>query len=554
MRRQERRRQRAVRLEDEPVGETVDGEERGHLPVDVEEASARRPGPAPRPLTSLETSPWRNVARSRPVASILPRSRSVDHARPAHAPPRARRDGAAVVPRAPARPSASSKRAPSRSWTSWRGRRSFMAGSSTLALYRAAPGSCPRGNRGSGSGGGALRGSARPRSRRALRENRLPGSKAPPYRPGALRQPGAAFVALRVEGQLRGCMGRFTASRPRLVDEVLAAAVLAASRDPRFPPVRPSASPTLRYEVYFLGALERLKDLRGQDPRVHGLLVQGFRRRGGAPPRPPRRGHDRAAAHQGRAGRRASGGSARCASTASGRSATARRTRRPTIRSSPADARPSTRRRADIIGPCGRRKSLEPATGSARTRDRDAGMLRRGRQGLLALVRRHGRDLPWRRTREPYRVLVSEIMLQQTQVDRVIPKYQQFLRPVSDARSAGRGAAWTTSRRPGTRSATTSGRCACTRIACETVARYGGRLPDDADTLRAAGRRPLHRRRDALLRASAATSPILDTNVRRVLGRVFLGNAPRGARATRRSGISPRRSSRAAAATTSTRR
>ncbi len=108
--------------------------------------------------------------------------------------------------------------------------------------------------------------------------------EAPSDPPGALRQPGAAFVALRVEGQLRGCMGRFTASRPRLVDEVLAAAVLAASRDPRFPPVRPSELPTLRYEVYFLGPLERLKDLRGQDPRVHGLLVQGFRRRGGLLP------------------------------------------------------------------------------------------------------------------------------------------------------------------------------------------------------------------------------------------------------------------------------
>ena len=46
---------------------------------------------------------------------------------------------------------------------------------------------------------------------------------------------------------------------------------------------------------------------------------------------------------------------------------------------------------------------------------------------LLAWYRQHGRDLPWRRTREPYRILVSEIMLQQTQVDRVLPKYRQFL-------------------------------------------------------------------------------------------------------------------------------
>ena len=41
----------------------------------------------------------------------------------------------------------------------------------------------------------------------------------------------------------------------------------------------------------------------------------------------------------------------------------------------------------------------------------------------------HGRhDLPWRKTHNPYRILVSEIMLQQTQVERVIPKYQAFLR------------------------------------------------------------------------------------------------------------------------------
>lgn len=38
------------------------------------------------------------------------------------------------------------------------------------------------------------------------------------------------------------------------------------------------------------------------------------------------------------------------------------------------------------------------------------------------------RDLPWRRTKNPYHILVSEIMLQQTQVDRVLPKYQEFLR------------------------------------------------------------------------------------------------------------------------------
>ena len=48
-------------------------------------------------------------------------------------------------------------------------------------------------------------------------------------------------------------------------------------------------------------------------------------------------------------------------------------------------------------------------------------------KALLAWFRRNGRDLPWRRTRDPYAILVSEIMLQQTQVARVVPRYVAFL-------------------------------------------------------------------------------------------------------------------------------
>jgi A/G-specific adenine glycosylase len=46
---------------------------------------------------------------------------------------------------------------------------------------------------------------------------------------------------------------------------------------------------------------------------------------------------------------------------------------------------------------------------------------------LLRWYRAEGRDLPWRKTTDPYRILVSEVMLQQTPVDRVIPKYEAFL-------------------------------------------------------------------------------------------------------------------------------
>jgi A/G-specific adenine glycosylase len=46
---------------------------------------------------------------------------------------------------------------------------------------------------------------------------------------------------------------------------------------------------------------------------------------------------------------------------------------------------------------------------------------------LRAWFAENGRDLPWRRTRDPYAILVSEVMLQQTQVDRVVPRYERWL-------------------------------------------------------------------------------------------------------------------------------
>jgi A/G-specific adenine glycosylase len=54
------------------------------------------------------------------------------------------------------------------------------------------------------------------------------------------------------------------------------------------------------------------------------------------------------------------------------------------------------------------------------------------RRSLLAWYRRHGRDLPWRRTRDPYAILVSEFMLQQTQVATVIPYYNEWMRRFPD--------------------------------------------------------------------------------------------------------------------------
>ena len=49
------------------------------------------------------------------------------------------------------------------------------------------------------------------------------------------------------------------------------------------------------------------------------------------------------------------------------------------------------------------------------------------REKLLAWYDAHKRDLPWRRTQDPYKIWISEIMLQQTRVDTVIPYYERFL-------------------------------------------------------------------------------------------------------------------------------
>src|SRR6476469_10253808 len=78
----------------------------------------------------------------------------------------------------------------------------------------------------------------------------------------------------------------------------------------------------------------------------------------------------------------------------------------------------------------------------------DAGDRRRVRDRLLRWYRRNVLDLPWRKTDDPYHILVSEIMLQQTQVDRVLPKYAEWLEKypsfeaLASAREADVTATW----------------------------------------------------------------------------------------------------------------
>ncbi|MGB2894642.1 MAG: A/G-specific adenine glycosylase [Anaerolineales bacterium] len=60
---------------------------------------------------------------------------------------------------------------------------------------------------------------------------------------------------------------------------------------------------------------------------------------------------------------------------------------------------------------------------------------------LLGWYREHGRDLPWRRSKDPYSIWISEIMLQQTRVDTVIPYYSRWMEQFPDIRSLARATA-----------------------------------------------------------------------------------------------------------------
>ena len=147
---------------------------------------------------------------------------------------------------------------------------------------------------------------------------------------------------------------------------------------------------------------------------------------------------------------------------------------------------------------------------------------RRFRQRLLTWYRRHGRDLPWRRTTDPYHILVSEIMLQQTQVDRVLPKYAEWLTryPTLDALAAAPDADVTAAWYPLGYNIRPKRLQA---IAREAVANYGSQLPADEATLlsfKGIGAYTAGALRSFAFGQRAA---ILDTNVARVLFRVFVG-------------------------------
>jgi A/G-specific adenine glycosylase len=147
---------------------------------------------------------------------------------------------------------------------------------------------------------------------------------------------------------------------------------------------------------------------------------------------------------------------------------------------------------------------------------------RRFRRRLLDWYSTNARDLPWRQTRDPYHILVSEIMLQQTQVDRVLPKYHEWLEkfPSLSALAAAGEEDVTSTWRPLGYNIRPQRLHA---IARESVARFGGELPSDEETLRSFKGIGAYTAGAVRSFAFGQRAAILDTNVARVLFRVFVG-------------------------------
>jgi A/G-specific adenine glycosylase len=147
------------------------------------------------------------------------------------------------------------------------------------------------------------------------------------------------------------------------------------------------------------------------------------------------------------------------------------------------------------------------------------------RHALLRWFGPRARRYPWRRTRDPYRVLVSEVMLQQTQASRVAPAYRAFVRRFPTVRALARAplrevlAVWSGlgyNRRA----------LALREAARRVVADHRGRVPSDPEVLRSLpGVGPYTAAAVASI-AYGVPVPAVDTNAARVVARARLGVEP----------------------------
>lgn len=153
--------------------------------------------------------------------------------------------------------------------------------------------------------------------------------------------------------------------------------------------------------------------------------------------------------------------------------------------------------------------------------------LGRVRNRLLAWYRKNRRDLPWRRTRDPYAIWIAETMLQQTQVGTVLPYYRRFLKAFPTVRALDRASRENTL-------ALWSGlgyyrRAENLRRAARIIVqKHRGKLPRDFDSLRALPGIGPYTAGALMSIAFNRPYPALDGNARRVLSRIFQVKGEKG--------------------------
>jgi A/G-specific adenine glycosylase len=146
------------------------------------------------------------------------------------------------------------------------------------------------------------------------------------------------------------------------------------------------------------------------------------------------------------------------------------------------------------------------------------------RRKLLHWFSRHARDLPWRRTRDPYAVLVSEFMLQQTQVSRVAEYYPRFLARFSSVTALAR--ATPRAVREAWDGLGYYARARNLHALAKAVSGAGGRVPGDPEELIKLPGVGRYTAGAVACFAYEKPVPAVDTNVARVIGRAFVGERP----------------------------
>lgn len=108
-----------------------------------------------------------------------------------------------------------------------------------------------------------------------VREGHTP--EPPQPLPPGMRRRAGTFVSVHEHGQLRGCIGTIEPTQANVAQEVIQNAVSAATRDPRFPPVRPEELDDLEIKVDVLTEPEPVSGSEELDPKRYGLIVQSKR-------------------------------------------------------------------------------------------------------------------------------------------------------------------------------------------------------------------------------------------------------------------------------------